>query len=346
MVVITQPVPPSLDCPNDTILFADYEKSFASGIDIPAPAYLNTCSGFSLIWEMADATVGIGNTDPSGINILPNPGTYNVGVTTVTYTLSDTYGNNSICSFTITVQAEPDISCAVDIIEDTDAGLCTAAIDPGIPNLISGASPILWNWEITDSDDNVLDSGTGLGISPNPYTFDLGTTTIRWVASNVAGADTCFQTIIVNDNEQPTFVSNPFTECVDNLILAQFTSSNLTISPDPDHYTFKSGNTSLDISTIADNCCSISDMTIFWRIDYVDTPDPNNQPGGVISRTSINGTGQPSNYGSDIILWGDGVNFSTITHTISYWMEDCNGNTSDVQVQNITISPRPNIIMN
>jgi hypothetical protein len=66
--------------------------------------------------------------------------------------------------------------------------------------------------------------------------------------------------------------------------------------------------------------------------------------GTAVTHPSISGTGQPSTYGSDILLWGDGVTFTTITHTISYWVEDCNGNTSQTQIQNITITPRPQII--
>jgi hypothetical protein len=110
-----------------------------------------------------------------------------------------------------------------------------------------------------------------------------------------------------------------------------------------DFRTFPAGDTSLDLVTLDDNCCDSVDMTIHWRIDFVNTPDPL-VAGNTIIHPSVSGTGQPSLYGSDIELWGDGVEFETITHHITYWVEDCNGNVSDELVRDIVIKPRPNII--
>ena len=92
-------------------------------------------------------------------------------------------------------------------------------------------------------------------------------------------------------------------------------------------------------------------MTINWRIDFVDVPspyptDPLNPAGPYISHAPISGTGQPSTHVGNIELWGDGVEFKTITHTITYWVEDCNGNISAEQTENIIINPRPEIIKN
>ena len=56
----------------------------------------------------------------------------------------------------------------------------------------------------------------------------------------------------------------------------------------------------------------------------------------------INGTGQPSAYGTDIQFPGkvDGDK----VHTITYWITDCNGNDSLPETVNITVKPRPNVI--
>jgi large repetitive protein len=115
------------------------------------------------------------------------------------------------------------------------------------------------------------------------------------------------------------------------------------INPDPDYYLFKAGNTSLDLdpSKYMDNCCVVpaDQFTIRWEIVYSTSGKP-----------TISGTGQPSTYAvggipTDIKLWGDGVTFTSLTHTIRYWLKDCNGNEMVTPIeQNITIKPRPNII--
>lgn len=160
-------------------------------------------------------------------------------------------------------------------------------------------------------------------------------------------------TITIEDLEKPTFTSAPYTSCVDFLISATVNETNpnpnigvdpnLIKNPSPDYYTFRSGTPSLDITNLVDNCCDPNDMTINWRIDFVNTPNPLNPTGPMLTHSSITGTGQPSAYGSDMLFPGDGVYFTTVTHQITYWVEDCNGVISDEQVQDIIINPRPKV---
>jgi hypothetical protein len=107
---------------------------------------------------------------------------------------------------------------------------------------------------------------------------------------------------------------------------------------------FRKGSTQLDLDPVAnnfsDNCCATNLLEIHWRIDFTDTPNPTPPP-TMLTHTSINGTGQPSAYISDIKLPGDGVHFTSIVHKITYWLIDCNGNKSEDIVVNITINPRP-----
>jgi len=53
------------------------------------------------------------------------------------------------------------------------------------------------------------------------------------------------------------------------------------------------------------------------------------------------GTGHPTG----IPLWGDGEGetFNIVTHTITYWVTDCHGNSSEPVERTITIYPRPKI---
>lgn len=178
-------------------------------------------------------------------------------------------------------------------------------------------------------------AGSGTGpITPNPYTFNLGVTTIRWIAANISGSDTCYQTVTVNDNEPPTFTApGPQIFCAQDIdtaywnLLAEPLTDILPARPD---WHIINGTTELDLTNISDNCCAVGTMIIHWTIDF-----SNGYP-------SVSGTGQPSTYGI-IRLWGT-VDYTYVTHTITYTVEDCNGTISPPVVVNITIEPRPNVI--
>ena len=152
---------------------------------------------------------------------------------------------------------------------------------------------------------------------------------------------------------QPTPLPR-LTNCVDMLLSATYVVSNpnpnsgvdpnLVKNPSPDYFTFESGNTTLDLTDLADNCCDPEDLIINWTIDFTDTPDPLNPSGTPLTHASISGTGQPSNYGSDMHFPGDGVNYTTVTHHITYEVSDCHGNGPVLKTEEIVVTPRPEII--
>ena len=323
---------PTLACPANITVNADFEKLFASNVAIPAPAYGDDCPGFSLTWDMTGATTG--SSPATGVNIIPSPSNFNVGITTIQYAVKDVNGHTATCSFTVTVLSKPDINCQPNITKDNDPGLCSAAFDPGFPVKLSGAEPITYTWSMSGATP-ASGTATGTGsVTPVPYTFNVGTTTINWTATNVSGSDMCSQVITVVDKEPPVInAPGPFNFCVEDIISASIVSSALKINPAPDYYLFKSGSTVLDVNpaSFSDNCTSASQLALHWQIDFsASTPTP-----------SVSGTGQPSTYPGDIPLPGDGMAFSDVTHTITYWVIDLNGNESVHKTSQIIIHPRP-----
>jgi hypothetical protein len=181
-------------------------------------------------------------------------------------------------------------------------------------------------------------TGSGSGaIIPNPYTFNVGATTITWSATNFAGADTCTQTITVVDNQLPTFTAPlPLSFCVENIDTASYWDPTMDITPErPEYYLFHTGDVDLNLNpaTFADNCPLACAVEIRWKISFF---------GGSSLPPSEYNTGQPSAYGSDIQLPGSMT--GDVVHTITYWIVDCNGNVSLPITINITIHPRPNVI--
>ena len=190
-----------------------------------------------------------------------------------------------------------------------------------------------YNWSI--SGNGSITSAMNLqtvtvlaGNNCSAYTLNLALT--------IGGSGTnCSQTVNVTDNQPPTFIAPAaITECVESLFTAIYNGATMDINPGrPDYFTLEAGNTLLDLTGLSDNCCASGTLQISWRIDF---------NGG--APASITGTGQPSSYGSPIQFPGDGTTFLNLTHTITYWVTDCNGNFSSTRTTIITIKPRPNVI--
>ena len=128
---------------------------------------------------------------------------------------------------------------------------------------------------------------------------------------------------------------------------------NPNLEKDPvDYRTMYAGDTFLDLTSLEDNCCDSLSMinNLQWRIEFQDTYD--SATGAVVSHPNISGQGQPSEYpdpvtgiAADIYLWGDGVYFTTVTHSIFYWIVECNGNAITVELRkDINITPHPQVI--
>ena len=327
IVDITQPL---ITCPASINVMADTAMSYAT-VSLPPPVYSDNCTPLAdimLEWTMSPPTAG------SGSGIIPVPYLFNIGITTVNYIATDLCGHSRSCSFTVTVTPNdpPEIICPANLSASTDTGLCTAAISPGFPALISGPEPIVYTWIMTGATN---DAGMG-PIVPDPYPLALGTTTITWIASNISGSDTGEQVVEVIDNEPPQFETpGPFEFCVMSIDTASWNGllePNTDIVPDrPDYYILENGNTALDpdISTFIDNCCPSDSLTLAWTINFSTGHPP------------VSGTGLPSQSGP-ITLWGD-TNYNIVFHTITYVLIDCHGNNSTIRTATITIKPRPKV---
>jgi hypothetical protein len=344
--VVVNDLPPTITCPDPVVVQADFELPYQDAVTVPLPTYNDNCPNPVLSWVLVPPAAYASEYEPnelSGIGLYPSPALFYLGITSITYTVMDTNGNTATCSLTVSVLTEPEITCLDGVSYNTDPGQCTATRNSsayGLPTLVRGLQPITWTWTITNPDGTIGATGTFVGSTATPgppaipdYAFQQGISTITWRAENVSGFDECSQTVTVTDHQPPTFtVPEALTECVESLSFAVYDPATIDISPArPDWYILKSGSEVLDITGLTDNCCAAESMTIHWRIDL---------SGG----DSISGTGQPSDYGSDIRLPGDVPPYDDVlVHLISFWVEDCHGNTSPVQTQNISIQPRPNL---
>ncbi|WP_321997657.1 HYR domain-containing protein [Draconibacterium orientale] len=366
-------LPPFVNCPGDYEYQADFNLPYKENITVADPTYGDNCPNPVLEWTLVEPDGTTYTSATTGINILPNPRRYYVGVTTISYKITDSSGLTDDCSFTVTVTGPPDITCPPTYQTVTDPGVCTAtrsSDDYELPTLVEGVQPITWTWTIYNPDGTVgaTNSATpfvGSAANPGPpaipdYDFETGTSRVHWYVENISGFDECEHLVIVTDKEPPVITADPYENCVDPLHWATYNESdptpqfghvdpNLIKSP-IDYRTLIAGDTDLDLTSLTDNCCDSLSMinNLQWRIEFADTPDP--ITGVAVSHPDITGQGQPSDYvvggvPKDIYLWGDGVTFKTVTHSIFYWIEDCNGNPVTEELRKeITITPRPQVI--
>jgi len=138
---------------------------------------------------------------------------------------------------------------------------------------------------------------------------------------------------------------DPFIGCVENIHSAYYDAVKQDIIIDrPDYFTFKPGDTRLDLSpsNFADIITPSCAVEIHWQIDFSPTPDPvTHNP---VTKAPVSGIGQPSAITENILFPGDGVDFNNVVHTITYQVVDCNGHVSYTNTQTITIKPRPKIL--
>ncbi len=117
------------------------------------------------------------------------PTVFPVGTTTVTWTISDAFGNTNSCAQTVIVSDDelPVIICPSSINTSTDPGICTA-------------SGVVLGTPLTS--DNC---GIGSTFNDAPANFPTGTTTVTWTVVDLSSnSASCTQTVTVTDNENPT----------------------------------------------------------------------------------------------------------------------------------------------
>jgi gliding motility-associated-like protein len=147
-----------------------------------------------------------GATTAAGLTTLANVD-FNLGTTTVLWTVTDGTGNTSTCSFDVVVNDNilPAISsCGA-------AGNQSVDVDPGQCNYTKTGTG--WNAIATDNCtvSTVLATLSGATTASGLTTlanvdFNLGTTTVLWTVTDGTGnTSTCSFDVVVNDNQSPTF---------------------------------------------------------------------------------------------------------------------------------------------
>jgi uncharacterized lipoprotein NlpE involved in copper resistance len=172
---------PEITCSADQVQSTDPGVCEAAVV-VVSPAFSDNCVGASISNNIT------GTDDASG--------TYPLGTTTITWTVSDAAGNTAQCTQEIGVNDDefPQITCSADVLQTADADACEAVVGVIAP-LISDncAGSVLIN------DYNGTSDGTD--------SYPVGSTDVTWTVTDASGnSTTCVQVIEIMDDQLPMAV--------------------------------------------------------------------------------------------------------------------------------------------
>ncbi len=157
---------------------------------------------------------------------IPSGTAFQKGTTPVTVTATDAAGNQSTCTFTVTIvdREAPVMTCPINVVQSTDRGQCAAVVRFTLPTATDNCAGVT----VTSS-------------IPSASVFQKGTTPVTVTATDEAGnKTTCTFTVTVVDNELPVLNSCP---------------ANITQSTDPGQC---AAAVSFALPTATDNCPGVT----------------------------------------------------------------------------------------
>ncbi|MBK8492610.1 MAG: HYR domain-containing protein [Saprospirales bacterium] len=125
------------------------------------PLYSDNCEVANLTYSLSGVTPG--NSPSTGINDATGE-TFNTGLTTITYTVTDVNGNSSSCSFTLLVAAP--LSAQATVVNDVN---CAGGNDgqASVVNITGGTAPYHFLWSNGSTDQ------TATGLTAGSYTVTV-----------------------------------------------------------------------------------------------------------------------------------------------------------------------------
>lgn len=304
------------------------------------PTATDNCGGvLTANYTMSGATIG------SGVGTLNNV-SFNLGFTTVLWTVTDVAGNASTCQFQVNVtdNQAPSITCVTGgpFTVPSNTGTCTYtqtsnAWNASASDLCAGTVSVSYT---------LSGATTGTGTSLNGQVFNSGTTQVLWTATDFAGnTSTCSFNVTVTDTQNPIILTcGPSTTPIVNVNagLCTYTKSgtgwNPTISDNCGTYTMNytlSGATTGTGTSLSGVQFNLGTTTISWlaadgngntatctfQVNVVDTQLPIFTDCGPIGNQQVDLDAGECNYTVQGSGWdanaSDNCSVASITYTLT-----------------------------
>jgi hypothetical protein len=225
MVTVIDNQNPTITAPADKTVNADANSCAATGVALGTPTFGDNCTGAS-----------VSNNAPSS---------FPVGMTTVTWTVTDASGRTATATQKVTVNdnQNPTITAPADKTVNADANSCVATgVALGTPTF--------------------NDNCSGATVSHDaPSSFPKGMTTVTWTVTDASGRTaTATQTVTVTDNQNPT-ITAPADKTV-NADANSCVATNVNLGTP----TFNDNCTGSSVSSNAPSSFPVGMTTVTWTV--------------------------------------------------------------------------------
>jgi hypothetical protein len=212
-------------CPADVAEEIAPDGCSKTNVNIGVPIYNDLCSTPSISYTLSGATV-VNN----GTGLIPSSQVFNLGKTTVTYTVTDDTGLSVTCSFEVWIKRLDIpmgvITCPVDPTPvAAQSGSCTAFVTLNAPTIVDPCPTA--GYTIVNSFNNTNNASGN---------YPVGTTTVVWtITDNSDNTNTsCSQTVVVKDTQSPVIsacpVARTIVDCTTSAITGPALSTTLAAS--------------------------------------------------------------------------------------------------------------------
>ena len=185
------------DAKTQTVTVTDNEKPvITASANITQTADAGQCGALvTIVAATATDNCGVGATTGTRSDALALTAAYPVGVTTITWSVTDIHGNAADAktqTVTVSDNENPVITASANITQTADAGQCGALV-----TIVAATA--------TDNCGVGATIGTRSDALALNAAYPVGTTTITWTATDINGnaAIAKTQTVTVTDNEKP-----------------------------------------------------------------------------------------------------------------------------------------------
>ena len=195
--VIGDTVNPTISCPSN-INVNSISATCSKPVATTAPAYSDNCSVNLLSWTFSGATTA---SSPAGGIRLVDTKVFNVGTTTVTYTVTDNTGRTNTCSFDVNVVdiSKPDFTATNSNMVESVVSGCDKSIAISDVSFTDACGTPSLSWVMTGAT-----TGSGSG-QMGTITFNVGVSKIVYTLTDPSGnTNTSSFTVQLKETVLPT----------------------------------------------------------------------------------------------------------------------------------------------